>query len=194
MFVMKDKAFRENSFTPPKVCSTTTTMISTETDGAAYIESIKDRLFYQALGRELGDYIIKIIALSIGGVASRLRHMFFLLGPPRSGKGVITVALCNAFKNVSGTVGRDSNISFPVLSFACLVGTSTTELSIFGWTDFLREEVTDDVEGFRTCSKSHCWHWCKLYNPTLCSKLNLIERLQETRKTAPPPLPHALDC
>ena len=64
----------------------------TKTD-EEYMESIKKRLFYDPLGKEVGDYFI--LNLSRGLAGDRMKRIFFGLGFSNTGKSTITKALLN---------------------------------------------------------------------------------------------------
>ena len=56
-----------------------------------YIESIKTRLFYEPLGKEVGDYFILNLARGLAG--DRMKRIFFGLGFSNTGKSTVTKAL-----------------------------------------------------------------------------------------------------
>jgi hypothetical protein len=56
-----------------------------------YIESIKRRLFYEPLGKEVGDYFILNLARGLAG--DRMKRIFFGLGFSNTGKSTVTKAL-----------------------------------------------------------------------------------------------------
>lgn len=56
-----------------------------------YIESIKRKLFYEPLGKEVGDYFILNLARGLAG--DRMKRIFFGLGFSNTGKSTVTKAL-----------------------------------------------------------------------------------------------------
>jgi hypothetical protein len=60
-------------------------------DDEKYIESIKRRLFYEPLGKEVGDYFILNLARGLAG--DRMKRIFFGLGFSNKGKSTVTKAL-----------------------------------------------------------------------------------------------------
>ena len=56
-----------------------------------YMEDVKQRLFYNALGKEVGDYMLLTLARGLAG--DMMKRMLFGLGPTNSGKGVLTTGL-----------------------------------------------------------------------------------------------------
>jgi len=56
-----------------------------------YMESIKKRLFYDPLGKEVGDYFILNLARGLAG--DRMKRIFFGLGFSNTGKSTVTKAL-----------------------------------------------------------------------------------------------------
>jgi len=67
-----------------------------------FIETIKDKLFYQALGKETGDYLITYIARAIAGDIG-MKQILFGVGVGNSGKGTITKYITSCFGEYIGS-------------------------------------------------------------------------------------------
>lgn len=65
-----------------------------------YIEDIKQRLFYGALGKEMGDYLILTLARGLAG--ERMKRILFGLGVSNSGKSILARAVQNACGSYAG--------------------------------------------------------------------------------------------
>lgn len=59
-------------------------------DDMAYAETIRERLFTQALGEDVGDYLIRNLARGFAG--DTMKRIMFGLGMTNSGKGMLTKA------------------------------------------------------------------------------------------------------
>lgn len=71
-----------------------------------YMETIKQRLFYDTLGKALGDYFILNISRGLSGEC--MKRMLFAIGDTNSGKGVLTAALSYALGDYAGTFNAES--------------------------------------------------------------------------------------
>jgi hypothetical protein len=70
-------------------------------DEEIYIESIKRRLFYEPLGKNVGDFFILNLARGLAG--DMLKRIMFGLGASNTGKSTITKALLKACSDYVGT-------------------------------------------------------------------------------------------
>lgn len=66
-----------------------------------YMESIKQRLFYEPLGREVGDFFILNLARGLAGDV--MKRILFGLGSSNTGKSTITKALLKTCSDYVGT-------------------------------------------------------------------------------------------
>jgi hypothetical protein len=60
-------------------------------DDMAYIETIRERLFYLPLGKDVGNYVILNLARGLAG--DMMKRVMFGLGMSNTGKGIMTKAL-----------------------------------------------------------------------------------------------------
>ena len=56
-----------------------------------YIDDLKQRLFYNALGEKVGDYLATILARGLMG--DKMKNFLAALGPSNSGKTTLTTAM-----------------------------------------------------------------------------------------------------
>lgn len=71
-----------------------------------YIRSIRQRLFYNSLGKETGDYYILTLARALAG--DTMKRCLFGLGASNTGKGVLTNALTYSCGSYIGTFNAES--------------------------------------------------------------------------------------
>jgi len=71
-----------------------------------YIQSVKQRLFYDALGQEVGDYFILNLARGLAG--DMMKRILFGLGGTDSGKSVVTTAIKLACGDYFGTFNAEN--------------------------------------------------------------------------------------
>jgi phage/plasmid-associated DNA primase len=71
-----------------------------------YMESIKKRLFYDPLGKEVGDFFILNLARGLAGDV--MKRILFGLGYSNTGKSTITKAFLNACSDYVGTFDGNS--------------------------------------------------------------------------------------
>lgn len=71
-----------------------------------YIESIQERLFYNTLGKEVGDYFILNIARGLAG--DMMKRMMFGLGGTNTGKTVLISALTNSCGDYYGSFNAEN--------------------------------------------------------------------------------------
>lgn len=71
-----------------------------------YMETIKQRLFYDTIGVNLGNYLILNIARGLAGEC--MKRIIFAIGDTNSGKGVLTKAISYALGEYCGTFNAES--------------------------------------------------------------------------------------
>lgn len=71
-----------------------------------YMESIKQRLFYDSLGKDVGDYFILNLARGLSGEC--MKRMLFAIGDTNCGKGVITSATSLSIGDYFGSFNAES--------------------------------------------------------------------------------------
>ena len=71
-----------------------------------YIETIKQRLFYDTLGQEVGDYFILNLARGLSGEC--MKRILFAIGDTNCGKGVITTATALSIGDYFGAFNAES--------------------------------------------------------------------------------------
>ena len=77
-----------------------------DADDELYMDSIVERLFYQTLGKEVGDFLILNLARGLSGEC--MKRLLFVLGDPNTGKGVITTAVSHAIGDYFGAFNAES--------------------------------------------------------------------------------------
>lgn len=92
-----------------------------------YIESIKNRFFYNQLGEEIGNYLMLNLARSLAG--NRMKKIFFNLGETNSGKSTLTTACKNVFTEYIGNFNGEN---------LCIKNSSSDEAQLMRWTLLLR--------------------------------------------------------
>jgi hypothetical protein len=92
-----------------------------------YIDSIKQRLFYDALGKEVGDYTILNLARGLAG--DMMKRILFGLGGTNSGKTVLASAVSLACGDYVGSFNAE-NLAYR--------NTSNDEAQIMRWAMLLR--------------------------------------------------------
>ena len=98
-------------------------------DTIAYMEDIKYRIFYQVLGKEVGDYFISNLARGLAGEAIRMKRILFGVGVSNSGKGVLTTACMKALGDYVGSFNAGNLVHR---------NTSQEEAQIMRWALLLR--------------------------------------------------------
>ena len=73
-----------------------------------YVESIKNRFFYNVLGKELGDYYL--LHLSRGLMGDMMKKIIFSLGTTDCGKSVLTFALKKSMEGYFGDFNAENLI------------------------------------------------------------------------------------
>jgi len=74
-------------------------------DDILYMETIKQRLFYDTIGFNLGNYFILNIARGLSGEC--MKRILFAIGDTNSGKGVLTAAISSALGEYAGTFNAE---------------------------------------------------------------------------------------
>jgi hypothetical protein len=87
-----------------------------------YINDVKQRLFYNQLGEDVGDYLILNVARSLAG--DRMKKIFFGLGETNAGKSTLVNATINTFSEYTGTFNGEN---------LCIKNTSNDEAQIMRW-------------------------------------------------------------
>ena len=106
-------------------------------DDMEYVSSIKQRLFYDTLGRSVGDYFILQIARGLAGDSAKLnKRVLFSLGETDCGKGALTTAITvscgdyiGSFNAESLAYTKSSNDEAQKLRWALLVATKRIIIS-----------------------------------------------------------------
>lgn len=75
-------------------------------DDMEYIQSIKQRLFYDSMGKEVGDYFILNLARGLSGEC--MKRILFAIGDTNCGKGVITTATSLSIGDYFGSFNAES--------------------------------------------------------------------------------------
>jgi hypothetical protein len=75
-------------------------------DDMEYIESIKQRLFYDSMGKEVGDYFILNLARGLSGEC--MKRILFAIGDTNCGKGVITTGVSLSLGDYFGPFNAES--------------------------------------------------------------------------------------
>lgn len=74
-----------------------------------YMKTIKQRLFYDTLGTEVGDYTILQLARGLAGDSATLnKRVLFYIGETDCGKGVLTTAIVNSCGDYIGSFNAES--------------------------------------------------------------------------------------
>jgi hypothetical protein len=97
------------------------------TEDMEYMEDVKQRLFYNSLGKEVGDYTILQLARGLAG--DMMKRILFGLGPSNTGKGVLTTALMLACGDYIGSFNAE-NLAYRQ--------SSNDEAQIMRWAMLLR--------------------------------------------------------
>ena len=92
-----------------------------------YMEDVKQRLFYNSLGKEVGDYTILQLARGLAG--DMMKRILFGLGATNTGKGVLTTALMLSCGEYIGSFNAE-NLAYRQ--------TSNDEAQIMRWAMLLR--------------------------------------------------------
>ena len=71
-----------------------------------YMEDVKQRLFHNPLGKEVGDYIILNLARALAG--DKMKRILFGLGDTNCGKSIITTAISVAFGDYFGSFNAEN--------------------------------------------------------------------------------------
>ena len=79
---------------------------SFEDDDMVYMESIKQRIFYNSMGRDVGDYFILNLARGLAGEC--MKRILFAIGDTNCGKGVITTATSLSIGDYYGSFNAES--------------------------------------------------------------------------------------
>lgn len=67
-----------------------------------HVDYVRRVLFENGISdKAVSEYLLRVMATSLAGEADR--HIHFVLGPTKSGKSLLTLALMNAFRGLSGT-------------------------------------------------------------------------------------------
>ena len=77
-----------------------------EDDDMEYIQSIKQRLFYDSMGKEVGDYFILNLARGLSGEC--MKRILFAIGDTNCGKGIITTATSKSIGDYFGAFNAES--------------------------------------------------------------------------------------
>jgi len=92
-----------------------------------YIKSIKERLFYDALGEEVGNYFILNLARGLAG--DMMKRILFGLGWTNIGKSILTTAVTLSCGDYIGSFNAE-NLAYR--------NTSNDEAQIMRWAMLLR--------------------------------------------------------
>ena len=133
-------------------------------EGEGYLDDVKRRLFYEPLGKEVGDYFLLSIAQALSG--KRLKRIEFGLGGTNRGKSTVTTACLSSLGDYAGSFNAE-NLAYR--------NTSQDEAQIMRWALLLRHkriifsnEMKSTVElngnmikkissgGDRIIGRSHC--------------------------------------
>jgi len=71
-----------------------------------YLESIKQRIFYDTLGVEAGNYFIEQLSQGLSGKV--MKKILFAIGPTNSGKGVLTTSLMLSLGDYCGSFNAEN--------------------------------------------------------------------------------------
>lgn len=96
-------------------------------DDVEYMEDIRQRLFFNTLGEEVGNYFILNLARGLAG--DMMKRILFGLGPSNSGKGVLTTACMLSLGDYVGSFNAE-NLAYRQ--------TSQDEAQIMRWAMLLR--------------------------------------------------------
>jgi hypothetical protein len=75
-------------------------------DEMEYMDDVQQRLFYNSLGENVGDYLILNLARGLAG--DRMKRMLFGLGESGSGKTVITQAIMSSCGDYAGSFNAEN--------------------------------------------------------------------------------------
>eukprot|EP01041_Mallomonas_annulata_P014629 gene14629-31130_t len=100
-------------------------------DDMTYIKDIKQRLFYDALGKEVGDYFILNLARGLAGDCIKLKRILFGLGDSNTGKTVLSMAVMLACGDYVGSFNAE-NLAYR--------NTSNDEAQIMRWMMLLKNK------------------------------------------------------
>jgi phage/plasmid-associated DNA primase len=76
-------------------------------DDLDYMDSIVERIFYNPLTEEVGDYLLLNIGMALAGDAIKMKRCLFGLGSSNAGKGVLTNAILNSFGDYAGSFNAE---------------------------------------------------------------------------------------
>ena len=96
-------------------------------DNEPYINSVKQRFFYNQLGEEIGNYLMLNLARSLAG--NRMKKIFFNLGATNAGKSTVVNACINTFGDYIGNFNGEN---------LCIKNTSGDEAQLLRWAYLLR--------------------------------------------------------
>lgn len=109
-----------------------------ETFDVEYMDSIKERLFYQTLGKAAGDYMI--LNLARGLMGDMAKQIIIGLGGTNTGKSVLTDAIANSFGDYFGSFNAE-NLAYR--------NSSTDEAANMRWAMLLKNKriiVSNEVK------------------------------------------------
>jgi hypothetical protein len=72
----------------------------------SYLKSIKQRIFYDTLGKDAGKYFIEQLSRGLSGEV--MKRILFAIGPSNSGKGVLTTSLMLALGDYCGSFNAEN--------------------------------------------------------------------------------------
>jgi hypothetical protein len=98
-------------------------------DDVEYMETILKRIFYDPLGKELGDYLLEMIARALSGEC--MKRIIFGLGGTNGGKSILTSALDSSLGGYFGSFNAE-NLAYKQ--------TSADEGALMRWALLLRSK------------------------------------------------------
>ena len=92
-----------------------------------YINDVRQRIFYNQLGSDVGDYLILNLARSLAG--NKMKKIFFGLGETNAGKSTYVNATLNTFGDYIGTFNGEN---------LCIKNSSADEAQLMRWAYLLK--------------------------------------------------------
>jgi phage/plasmid-associated DNA primase len=77
-------------------------------DDLTYMDDILKRIFYEPLGKEVGDYLLLNVGMGLAGDAIKMKRCLFGLGCSNAGKGVLTNAILKSFGDYAGSFNAET--------------------------------------------------------------------------------------
>ena len=92
-----------------------------------YINDVRQRIFYNQLGSDVGDYLILNLARSLAG--NKMKKIFFGLGETNAGKSTYVNATLNTFGDYIGTFNGEN---------LCIKNSTADEAQLMRWAYLLK--------------------------------------------------------